>query len=1052
MLQDLGFYPGRVDGKLGDLTRDAVSAFRCKKGLRPGTDVDDDVWNALIKDYLGQDALALGEGQFFPNARDACSSGIVKWVGCGEKDPVKNVEIAFRQSRRVELLFVNNEKLPPCDIKQPVTFELPPPPPDAAKPTWCLDPNKKGLECCFVVPVLAKAGSKPKEGQWTRTPLEPGTITVEGSITREDGKPLTSANRKVALITSTGEIKAGEKSNGEPEPALAGADGKFKFADKPVGVYSLEIQDDVLIRLETQRATDSKGNSVCKTLTSSDVRLDIVILRDPLLREIKLPVVAHLMTALHPTTRAIRTCSDVLTPGPPQPQKTARQAQDVRDLFEGANEVWRQARIHFDVVDIVEEAYADPAHPECAVGDLELANLLFSSSYPDSINVFFFGTLESTGEAGVDLSAQTVDDAGNVLSQAEGCAMGDQVRLRIFVNADPILVTPDKDESIAILSHELGHHLSLGRPEHVPETPANAKRLMLATVAAENRKLIKAEVDQARKAPNTAHQCHPLSLRVTGATQIGGTRSFEFITFQGPGQVTVDALVDGSTTIDRGTVTMTGGQAGANPGQQTVATTTSGINEIVAAYTPTGSTGSVTTRVRIRVVTFTLRVEGAQPNAPGSTTFVARRQQNQAATVIVELSSRPFMIPKTLVTWTNGDELPDPLRRGVSLGNVAQTTVTATIGTTSRSVTIVVVEVVVTSNADPFGAAINQVQMEGILNKDLGDIDLGDLFGTQRNSLFRFRADIPGLAANVSELPATITSNAPGVPPLNITLTRTPRAGDSFLSLPLLAIPSAIQQAEITVKAPATLNVIRARASGKLTLSVNSPVPLANLNVAEVTVRGRVARVFAQGFAGSGATVASLTAMTNRAARIWAQAGIEVNSRSITADVAAPAGLNDLDTLAFRVPFTGVLSAEERTFLGIAPGGPARSATANDMNVYVLRSFTDPDPARPKPPQGGIAYATESFPVIAEPGQSAIALVNTLPDTGLAHELGHHFLRGWAGDEHSNTTAPGSPAWPQGNVMHATAFANNQDLDSAQVINILNATTTNTHPVIRLEP
>jgi outer membrane protein OmpA-like peptidoglycan-associated protein len=1045
MLQDLGFYPGRVDGKEGDLTRDAVSAFRCQKGLRPGTDIDDDVLNALIKDYLAQDALALDAGQFFPNARDACSSGIVKWVGCGEKDPVKNVGTAFRQSRRVELLFVSNDKLPPCDVTKPVTFELPPPtvtPP----PTWCLDPDKKGTECCFVVPVLAKAGTKPKEGQWTRTPLEPGTITVEGSITREDGKPLSAANRKIALITATGEIKAGERSNGDPEPALAGADGKFKFADKPVGVYSVEIQDDVLIRLDTQKASDTKGNSVCKTLTSSDFRLDIVILRDPVLREIKLPVVAHLMTALHPTTRAVRTCSDTFTPGPPQPQKTARQAQDVRDLFDGANEVWRQARIHFDLVDIVEEAYADPAHLECAVGDQEFATLLFNSSYPDSINVFFFGTLESTGEAGMDLSAEFFDDAGNVIRRVEGCALGDKVRLQIFVNANPILVEPDKEQSITILSHELGHHLSLGQPDHPEDTPANEGRLMLGSVEAGNRRLIKEEVKQARKAPNTASQCQPLKLRVTGATQIGGTRSFDFITFQGAGQVTIDALVDGSTTIDKGTVTMTGGQPGTNPGQQTVATTSTGINEIVGAYTPTGSTVSVTARVRIRVVTFSLRVEGAQPNAPGSTTFVARRQPNQVATVIVDLSSRPFMVPKTMVTWDKGDEVADPLRRAVSVTNIAQTTVTATIGTTSRSVKIVVVEVVVTRNSDPFGAAINQVQMEGILDKDLSDIDVGDLFSTQSNSLFRLRADIPGLAAGVTQLSGTMTSTAPGgaaVETIAITLRRTPLVSDTFLSLPLLAIPSAIPAAEINLKTPATLNVIRARSTGKLTLSVNSPVSLGNLGVVEVTDRARALVLFAQALANSAAgidsdtTLADLQRKIARVARIWAQAGIEVQTRRVAAPVESPATLLDVE----HTDNTGTtLTPDEQRLCGkvIIAGDPTRSAIATDLNVFYVRSLDAP-PA-PAADPSGIAYPND--PVIVLEGGTKTK------DEALAHEIGHQIIT-WGGlDEHKDLTGTN---WPSTNVLHQFDTGGGE-LDRTQVVDILASTNAGTNRFLVFQP
>ena len=1046
MLQDLGFYPGRINGKDDDLTKEAVSAFRCQKGLSPGTKIDDDVWKALIKDYLSQDSLAVAEGEFFPNERDACKSGIVKWVGCGETDPVKNVEIPFRQSRRVELLFVAAAEVT-CDVKQPVTFELPPPPTGAAPPTWCLDPKKTGTHCCFVAPVLSKADAKPKEGQFTRTPFEPGTITVKGSIKREDGKPLTPANRKIALITATGEIKGGEKSNGDSEPFLTKPDGTFEFPDKPVGVYSLEVQDDVLIRLDKQKASDAKGNSVCKALTSTDSNLDIIILPDPLLREIQLPVVAHLMTALHPTTRAIRTCSDIFTSGPPDPQQTKRTAQDVRELFDEANEVWRQGRVRFNLVDVVEEVYADPVITECAVGGQELAVLLLNSAYPDAINVFFLGTLESGGEAGVNLQADFTDAAGNIVARVEGCALGDKVRLKVFVNADPILVEPGKEESITILSHELGHHLSLGQPDHVPDTPENEGRLMLANVLAGNRKLIKDEVKQARKGPNTAHQCHPLTLRVTNATQVGGTRSFEFITFQGAAQVIIDALVDGSTTIDKGAVTMTGGATGANSGQQIVATTSTGITEIVATYTPTGSTTSVTSRVRIRVVTFSLNVEGAQRTVPGGTTFAARRQANQVATVVVQLSSVPFIVPKSLVTWDKGQEVPDPLRRAVPLGVIAQTIVTARIGTETRAVTVIVVEVVVTSNTNPFGPAINQVRIEGILNKDLKDIDIGDLFSTQADSLFRLRADIPGVAASVTRLTATLTSTAPdgsAIETISINLTRTPPVGDTFLSLPLLAIPAVFTAAEINVKAPATLNVIRARAGGKLRLSVNTPVPLGNLTVVEVAVRGMVVSIAAQAFVSSGVSVADMRRHIGIANRAWAQSGLEVRERSApVASVADPNNLTDLD---HDVPFSGRLTAKERILTGVSPGGPSRSAVASDLNIYYVDEI--------KGPAAGVAYSRGSFRALTDPGQTAIAIEipstasSDAADTILTHEMGHLVLINWGGDEHQDHAGKD---WPDGIVMHPEVTVQ-KDLDRTQVENILLHVRLNINPFVVLVP
>src|SRR5262249_48929817 len=83
MLQDLGFYPGNVDGKGGPLTDEAVRAFRCKAGLPPGQDLDDPTWDALIETYLTQDSFALPASRFLPN----CSAeDVLKWLGCGEQD------------------------------------------------------------------------------------------------------------------------------------------------------------------------------------------------------------------------------------------------------------------------------------------------------------------------------------------------------------------------------------------------------------------------------------------------------------------------------------------------------------------------------------------------------------------------------------------------------------------------------------------------------------------------------------------------------------------------------------------------------------------------------------------------------------------------------------------------------------------------------------------------------------------------------------------------------------------------------------------------------
>jgi hypothetical protein len=118
ILQDLNFYPGKIDGNHGASTDDAVRAYRCHKGLPSGTQVDDEVWAALIRDYLGQDDLGVPVNRFFPNCGP---TDPVKWLGCGEEDPKDRRETAFRPSRRTEILFVRVNALP-CEVPEPVTL------------------------------------------------------------------------------------------------------------------------------------------------------------------------------------------------------------------------------------------------------------------------------------------------------------------------------------------------------------------------------------------------------------------------------------------------------------------------------------------------------------------------------------------------------------------------------------------------------------------------------------------------------------------------------------------------------------------------------------------------------------------------------------------------------------------------------------------------------------------------------------------------------------------------------------------------------------------
>ncbi len=278
MLQDLGYYSGNVNGVHDNTTDQAVRAFQTNHGLNVDGNVGDQTWPVLIEAYMAQDNLDVEEAAFFKNAKEECDSGILKWLGCGEEDPVRNTQDAWRPNRRTEFLFVQVDRIP-CEAPKPDTFDLPTP--GGVNSSWCLGPdNPDRPRCCFVIPNLAPEEFEPEEGQWQRVPIDPRTIPVRGSIKFEDGTPL--ANAKYFLIAPDGEFMDGEHptgaDRGKPNIVKTDANGEFDYGSdrlKPAGVYTMEIQEPVIARFKSEPAEKAKGNVVCARLEGGD--FDVVL-------------------------------------------------------------------------------------------------------------------------------------------------------------------------------------------------------------------------------------------------------------------------------------------------------------------------------------------------------------------------------------------------------------------------------------------------------------------------------------------------------------------------------------------------------------------------------------------------------------------------------------------------------------------------------------------------------------------------------------------------------------------------------------------------------
>lgn len=287
ILQDLGYYSGNITEihLPGDQTDTAVRAFQNDNGLTADGIVGDATWAALIDKYIGQDNLAVPESQFFPNARDGCDAGILKWIGASEHDSVRNTQDAWRPNRRVEMLFIAANQIT-CKVPKPVTFHLPPP--NGAGSAWCLDNGSTtssdfGKPPCFTTRDESSATAE----KWLIQPAEPGDVIVSGKITFEDGAPL--ANTKYVLIAPDGKFMNGEVGNGadrgRPKKGRTGADGSFRYkTPSPVGIYTMEVElppGPHAAFAEDEPPASARGSVVCKRLDANNQVFNVKVHRGP---------------------------------------------------------------------------------------------------------------------------------------------------------------------------------------------------------------------------------------------------------------------------------------------------------------------------------------------------------------------------------------------------------------------------------------------------------------------------------------------------------------------------------------------------------------------------------------------------------------------------------------------------------------------------------------------------------------------------------------------------------------------------------------------------